>query len=224
MPSVNVNDISVYYELHGEGEPLVLITGLANDVTQYGHIIALLSRHNRVLAFDNRGAGRTDKPDEPYSMEQMATDTAGLMEALDIMQAHVVGISMGGRIALALALQRPEMVRSLVLASTFARNIPPTGRMPKHIASASRYPQPEYAFYRQLVASRSYDFSDRLGRISVPTLVLHGRNDMLVPAALAEEVQAGIAGSRMEIFDGGHLFFMTAPERFAKAILEFLTP
>src|SRR5258708_1505269 len=99
MPVARVGDINVYYELHGEGTPLVLIGGLGTDITPYAGIIDWLAQRFRVLAFDNRGAGRTDKPDAPYTIGQMADDTAGLMETLSIERAHVAGVSMGGRIA-----------------------------------------------------------------------------------------------------------------------------
>jgi 3-oxoadipate enol-lactonase len=93
MPTVLVNDINIYYELHGAGEPLVPINGLASDVSEYGDIVRWLAQSYTVLAFDNRGAGRTDKPHAPYSIEQMAGDTAGLLQALGMKEAHVLGIS-----------------------------------------------------------------------------------------------------------------------------------
>src|SRR6266567_1513059 len=117
MPYVKVNDINMYYEIHGDGEPLVLIVGLATDISEWDAIIGWLAKKYKVLAFDNRGAGRTDKPDAHYSIEMMANDTVGLMQTLGIEQAHVLGISMGGRIALALALQHPKRVKKLVLVS-----------------------------------------------------------------------------------------------------------
>jgi 3-oxoadipate enol-lactonase len=118
MPYVQVNDIQMYYEIHGDGEPLVLIVGLGTDISEWDGIIRWLAQTYKVLAFDNRGAGRTDKPDTRYSIEMMAHDTAGLMQTLGIQQAHILGISMGGRIALALSLRYPESVKKLVLVST----------------------------------------------------------------------------------------------------------
>src|ERR1700682_6342451 len=85
------------------------------------------ARPHRVLAFDTRGAARTDKPDAPYSIEMMAGDTNGLMEALGISDATVLGVSMGGRIALSLTLAHPERVARLVLVSTSAAEVPDTG-------------------------------------------------------------------------------------------------
>jgi 3-oxoadipate enol-lactonase len=123
MPYVKVNDIQMYYEIHGDGEPLLLIVGLGTDISEWEGIIHWLAQTYKVLAFDNRGAGRTDKPDTPYSIEMMADDTAGLMQTLGNQQAHIFGISMGGRIALALALRYPTSVKKLVLVSTSARSI-----------------------------------------------------------------------------------------------------
>ncbi len=105
MPTIKINDINIYYEIHGEGEPLLLIPGLRNDVSEYQKIIDTLSTQFSVVALDNRGAGRTDKPDSPYSIEMMADDAAGLLNALGIEQAHILGVSMGGRIAADLALR-----------------------------------------------------------------------------------------------------------------------
>jgi 3-oxoadipate enol-lactonase len=231
MPSVKVNDINVYYELHGQGEPLVIINGLGSDMTDFMPITLRLSQNYRVLAFDNRGAGRTDRPDMPYTIKMMADDTAAVMEAADMRQAHILGISMGGRIAMALALQHPDKIRSLVLVSTFARQTPMTfssrmlffiKRIPLIEARSGKYPQPDYAFARQLKASRGYDCSSRLGGIHVPTLILHGTSDRIAPLPRAEEMHAGIEGSEMITFPGGHIFFMFAAERFCDTVSAFL--
>jgi 3-oxoadipate enol-lactonase len=230
MPKIKVNDILMYYEIYGEGDPLVMIAGLGTDLSLYEPIIRRLSQKYRVIAFDNRGVGRTDKPDIPYTIEMMANDTAGLLQALEIKQAHILGISMGGRIAMALALQHPDRVKSLILASTFARqtvNTRPSLRLRLMHYSPVRifrkYPQPHYAYDRQLIASRSYDCSDRLDQIRVPTLILHGTKDKLVPIPLALEMHEGIKGSKMMTFNGGHIFFfMGLIEPFCNAVLEFL--
>src|SRR5689334_6948062 len=124
MPTVQVNDIQMYYELRGEGQSLVLILGMTLDVSEIEPNLRWLAERYRVLAFDNRGAGRTDKPDIPYTIEMMANDTIGLMDAVGIERAHVLGISMGGRIALQTALAHPERVEKLALVSTSARVLP----------------------------------------------------------------------------------------------------
>jgi pimeloyl-ACP methyl ester carboxylesterase len=118
MATVNVNGCEIYYEVHGQGDPLVLIMGLRRNLEWWYRQIPALSQHFQVIAFDNRGAGRSDKPVMEYSIRLFADDTAGLMEALAIPKAHILGISMGGYIAQELALNYPAKVKSLVLGCT----------------------------------------------------------------------------------------------------------
>jgi 3-oxoadipate enol-lactonase len=228
MPYVQVNEIQMYYEIHGDGEPLVLIVGLGTDISEWDGIIHWLAQKYKVLAFDNRGAGRTDKPDTHYSIEMMAHDTAGLMQMLGIEQGHILGISMGGRIALALALQYPKSVKKLVLVSTSARSIKNWRRYFFGILSSmpifrSNYPQPHYAFMRQRRASFVYNCSDKLHELEIPTVIMHGERDKVVPYTLAEEMHTGIKGSKMLTFAGGHIFFfMKERQQFLDAIEEFV--
>ena len=118
MATVKVNDINIYYEIHGEGPPLVLIMGLGGDLTRWYRILPILSREFRVITFDNRGAGRSDKPDIPYTMEMMADDIAGLLDVTGIEAAHVFGVSMGGMIAQHFGLRHPQRATSLILGCT----------------------------------------------------------------------------------------------------------
>jgi len=104
MPLIAVNGIELYYESHGTGAPLVVLAGLGLDVSEMGMLTGPLAARFRVIAADNRGAGRSAKPPGPYSIEQMAADVAGLMDRLELPRAHVLGMSLGGRIAMALAL------------------------------------------------------------------------------------------------------------------------
>ena len=111
----------MYYLEAGSGEPLLLSMGFGGDHTAWAFQIGALSARYRVIAFDNRGVGRTDAPDHPYTTGMMARDSLGLMDALGIDRVHVIGVSMGGMIGQEPALAHPERVRSLHLGCTLAR-------------------------------------------------------------------------------------------------------
>src|SRR5581483_8431240 len=121
MPTARVNDIAMYYVEAGAGEPLVLVMGLGGDHLAWGFQLRPFAERYRVIAFDNRGAGRTDAPDVPYTTPLMASDTLALMDTLGIERAHVLGVSMGGMIAQEMALAAPERIHTLHLACTLAR-------------------------------------------------------------------------------------------------------
>ena len=107
MPVAQVGSYEIHYVEEGSGFPVVLIHGLAGDHTAWAAPMQSWSRDHRVLAFDNRGAGRSTQVDEPISTEDMARDTLALMDQLGIERAHVVGRSMGGAIAQHMALMAP---------------------------------------------------------------------------------------------------------------------
>ena len=115
------------YTDEGKGPPVILIHGLAGDLSAWDAQVALLRPHFRVIAFDNRGAGRSTQVDEPVSTRDLAHDTLALMDALGIAHAQVVGRSMGGAVAQHMALIAPQRVDSLVLCASFAR-LDPLGR------------------------------------------------------------------------------------------------
>jgi pimeloyl-ACP methyl ester carboxylesterase len=122
MPAITTSDgISIHYELQGEGTPLLLIMGLGADHSVWADHLAEYERHFRCVLIDNRGVGRSDKPEGPYTTARMAQDVAEVADALGIASAHVAGISMGGAIAQELCLQRPDLVRSSVLISSWPR-------------------------------------------------------------------------------------------------------
>ncbi len=121
MPKVKVRDIEMFYLEAGAGEPVVLIMGFGGDHLAWGFQTRVLAERYRVIAFDNRGAGQSDAPDRPYTTRMMADDTAGLMDALGVERAHVVGVSLGGMIAQELALAHPGRVRTLHLGCTLGR-------------------------------------------------------------------------------------------------------
>lgn len=231
MPTIDVDGLAMYHEWQGEGPPLVLILGLGGDVSEFGDVIAGLAERHRVLAFDNRGAGRTDKPDAPYTMAMLADDTAGLLRALDVPRAHVVGFSLGGRIAMELAVRHPEIVDRLVLASTTARIVNTPRRWwtmnvrSRLVRPAERgdHPQPRYAFLRQRGASDHYDGRPLLPAIHAPTVIMHGRADRTVRYRMAEELRDGITGSTLVEFTGEHVFPQSAERpRFVAEVTGFL--
>lgn len=121
MQFIKVNDLNICYETKGNGYPLVLINGFSESMDSWDpEMTDALAEKYRVLLFDNRGAGRTETPEEgDFSCEMFADDTAALMESLGIKNANVFGFSMGGVIAQALSLKHPEKVNKLVLGGTF---------------------------------------------------------------------------------------------------------
>lgn len=121
MPTVRTNEIDIYYEVTGAGEPLVLIAGYGCDHAIWSLIVPTLATHHRVYVFDNRAIGRSTGEGTVASIEQMAADTAGLIDALDLGAVHLAGHSMGGMIAQELAAAHPNRVRSLALLSSCAR-------------------------------------------------------------------------------------------------------
>ncbi len=118
MPIVQAGGVDLYYEIHGEGTPLLLISGLGYDQRFWRYQIEALSPYFQVITFDNRGVGRSDKPAGPYTVLEMAEDTARLLESLSIRRAHVVGHALGGFVAQELALNYPGYIERLVLAAT----------------------------------------------------------------------------------------------------------
>ena len=118
MPTIATNGINLYYETHGRGPLLVLIPGLGYDSWMYSRMIPGLAEHFQVISIDNRGSGLSDKPAGPYTAQMLAADVIGLLDDFPGVKAHIVGHSMGGFIAQALAIDYPERVDKLVLSAT----------------------------------------------------------------------------------------------------------
>jgi 3-oxoadipate enol-lactonase len=121
MPTIHANGVNLYYELHGSDRAPVLVLNngiIMNAATSWVYQTKPISAHYRVLQYDCRGQGQSDHPASSYSMQVHADDLAALLEALDIENAHVAGISYGGEVAQAFTLNYPEKVRSLILIDT----------------------------------------------------------------------------------------------------------
>jgi pimeloyl-ACP methyl ester carboxylesterase len=119
MPKASVDGIQLYYETHGSGDPLLFVSG--TGVTRHTWLpfqVPFFSKHYTCIVYDHRGLGDSDKPPGPYSTRLFAADAAGLLDALGIDRAFVMGHSMGGRVAQWIALDFPQKVRALVLSST----------------------------------------------------------------------------------------------------------
>ena len=119
--NVVVNKANLYYEIHGRGEPLLLIQGWGMDITGWQYILAPLSQVFQVIVFDNRGAGRSEVTPGQYTTRLLADDAAALLDHLKIDNAHVLGWSMGGMIAQELVLAYPRKVNRLILSATSAK-------------------------------------------------------------------------------------------------------
>lgn len=122
MPKIISNNISLYYKTTGKGYPIILISGCNGDhQSVWPHsVVDVLAKHFQVIQFDNRGVGQSDQPDIPYSIEMMADDTAGLMQALQLEKAHLIGYSMGGQIAAKFAEKYPEKINKMIACVSYA--------------------------------------------------------------------------------------------------------
>ena len=123
---IPVNNIQLYYEEHGEGNPLLLLHGLGSSAQDWQLQVEAFASRYRVIAPDMRGHGRSGKPRGPYSVPLFAKDVAAFMRALNLPPAHVVGLSMGGMIAFQLAIDAPELLKSLTIVNSASELIPRT--------------------------------------------------------------------------------------------------
>lgn len=118
MPTLKANGINLFYESHGQGEPLVLIAGFSADHTAWREVVDRFKQDFKVIVFDNRGVGQSDTPRGPYNIELMCKDALALCDELGISQAHFVGSSMGGFIVQHLAGKFPDRVKTLTITNS----------------------------------------------------------------------------------------------------------
>jgi 3-oxoadipate enol-lactonase len=124
MPTVRVNDIDIYYETQGAGEPMVLIPYLAADQACYAFQVADYAKHYTCISVDLRGAGQTSKPDGAYTTELLADDVAAFMQAIGVERAHITGLSLGAATGMWLAAKHPQKVKTLSLHSAWPKTDP----------------------------------------------------------------------------------------------------
>lgn len=265
MPRIKTNNVELYCEIHGEGKPLVLISGLGYSSWQWHKLVPFLAEHFQVITFDNRGVGQSDKPAGPYTAQMLAADTVGLLEALNIVTATIMGHSMGGFIAQAIALDFPKRVDRLILCSTNfggPRHVPVTPEAMKVLTDVSSDPLTRFqnglavstapgwaeanpaiirewvewrvanpieptAYQAQLAVGLSLlpaaaAFESQLHKINVPTLIMFGAHDKVVPPENAALLAEKIRLSKVVIFpDAGHFFPIEIPETAARAVIDF---
>lgn len=272
MPHARVNDCNIYYEIHEPDEPaarqraralppLLFINGLGGHLAEIPYLIASYSRHMRMLAFDSRGCGRSDKPDGAFSISGFADDAAALLDALGFASAVVYGSSMGGMIAQELVLRHPQKVHALILGCTTAgavRGVQPApvtiqtlvsnqslsgdeaivagwrlgysgtyiekhyDEMIARSREAGRYSAPASSYMRQVLAAAQHDTYDRLHQITCPVLIVHGSDDVMIPAGNADLLKGGIPHAELNILPGmGHGYNLEAQAEADALVVDF---
>ena len=126
MPQLKLSDLSIYYEVNGEGEPILLLHGLGSSLRDWEQQIPVFAQHYQVIACDVRGHGRSSKPPGPYSIPQFTADVVELLRHLQVQDAHILGLSMGGMIAFQMAVDNPQFVKSMVIVNSGPEIVPRT--------------------------------------------------------------------------------------------------
>jgi 3-oxoadipate enol-lactonase len=120
-----VKGINICYDIYGKGDPVILIHGFSDRKEHWRAQVGALSQHFKVIRMDNRGAGKSDRPDSEYTMETYASDIVGLMDFLNIEKSHIIGHSLGGMICQNFAILYPERLNKLILINTIPGLKPP---------------------------------------------------------------------------------------------------
>ena len=256
-----MDGIRLWVESTGEGAPLLLIPGLGTGNWLWEDVLPALAREFRVILPELRGSARSDKPDEPYTVERLTRDLAGVLDRFGIAKAHVLGASFGGFVAQHMAATLRGRVDRLVLVGTslggprqigpsgdiLARTIRPRGRTRRERledgfelgftpewreAHADRmnaivdwrlaHPQPEWAYYRQLLAGWGYDGEADAPSIGARTLICAAETDPVVPVANAYALRDRIRDAAVTLFPGRHLFLIEHADAFADVVTAFL--
>ena len=262
--TVQAGDIAVAVQEYGEGEPLLIINGTSQSLGFWAETAMVWAGSHRVITYDLRGMGGSDRGATPISAESLGEDARALLEALEVERAHVLGYSLGSVVAQQLAVLAPERVASLVLLCTWGR----TDGFQRAVFTGLGHPwrtgdleaalgalgiafspelldNPEFgALVEQLLplfpsteqqirtcaeqwdADIAVDTLDRLDRITAPTLVVAGEQDLLTPARQGKAVAERIPGARYELFTGpgsSHALGVERAEEFVPMVLDFLS-
>jgi pimeloyl-ACP methyl ester carboxylesterase len=236
---VPINDIQIYYEIHGDGPPLILLHGGLGNAGYWEKQIPALSKKYKVIAMDSRGHGRSTFSEQPIGFALMASDVVALMDYLSIKKAHILGWSDGGIIGLDLALHHPDRLKKVIV---YGANYNPSGVRPdigeskkfndyiekaaKDYQTLSPDPTRWDAFMEnigQMWASEPNFTAEQLGGITVPMLILDGDNDELIYTEHTKEMARLIPTAELALVPGaGHFAAWENPEEFNKIVLKFL--
>lgn len=222
-----VNGLQLYYEIHGKGEPLVLLHGGLGAIDMFGNHLQTLAKTRQVIAVDLQGHGRTADIDRPLSTELMADDIAALLKYLKIQRADIMGFSMGGGVALQVAIKHPGRVRKLVAVSVpFKRNAfypeilaqqaqmgPEAAEFMKQTPMYELYARvaPKPDDWKKLITKIGeamkvdYDWSESIKKITAPTLIVAADADLFPPAHAVELFGLLGGGQRDGGWDGSGL-------------------
>jgi 3-oxoadipate enol-lactonase len=244
--------LNIHYECAGSGPPLLLLHGIGSSSRSFRYQLAGLSDAFTVIAWDAPGYGKSDNPLGAFSMADLADDAKRLLDNLRIQRAHVLGVSMGGVIAQLLYHRHPERTASLILCDTTAersqrvqQRIEAIDTLTPRQLAEQRAPQlvrpdapPELiaeltdimaevrpAGYRNAaLALGETDLTELLGQISVPTLVVHGEDDGVVPLSVGKALARAIPGAELRtIKNAGHVANQEQPQAFNQVVRAFLT-
>lgn len=254
MPDYAIADdgARIAFVERGTGVPVLLIAGQATGMHGWGPFADALTRDFRVIVFDHRGIGRSELGDAAnYTTRAFAQDAVAVLDAAGVSAAHVVGHSMGGRVAQWLAADEPGRVRRLVLMATTASDRTGEKRDPAVVADllsgdrarmtplffdaawAAAHPAVVDGFFTRVAgrealrghfaASRDHDARQALGRIRAETLVLHGEHDALTPLAQARPLADAIPHATLVVVDAGHGLHLDTPQ-VPETVRSFLLP
>ena len=212
MPRVKVNDLEIAYTVFGAGQPLLLITGIGYGAWFWHKIVPSLAEHYQVVAFDNRGAGESDKPIGPYTVPMLAADTAGLLDWLGPKNVYILGHSLGGFIAQELAVTRPDLVSKLILASANhggAKVIPITPEAMQLLTDRSG--DPVELIKRGIAIAGAPGFAERQPAVAAE-LIAYRLTNPVPPAQYTAKVMAGAGmGALTDSQVAGRMSAINAP-------------